>query len=98
MWRNFAVHGVRNIDESGKATDQVYKWRRHKKPEPSNIVLDVQKHDFERLARVWHAFYMLNHDAFLATLRIVPAESPEEALRNIPLSNSVSDSERLPPS
>lgn len=96
-WRNFVVHGVRKRDQFGKVTDQVAKWSRYKKSSPSNVVVDVQEQDFKRLALVWHAYYMLNHDAWRTAIYIYPSESPEKVLRDLPMPNSVSDAERLPP-
>lgn len=103
LCRNFVMHGLRERDGSGRVTDQVLKWRRGKNTKEFNVTFDVQKHDFERLALVWHAFYMLSYDAWRTATHVFTvcnsrSASPLKILRNLPTPNSVSESERLPPS
>ncbi|GAB3253137.1 hypothetical protein [Arthrobacter pigmenti] len=99
-WRNFAAHGVRERDSSGCVTDQVFKVRRRTKGDRSggeDIVVDAQEQDFRNLALIWHAFYMLNHDAWTARIHLFSPGPPEQVLFKLPMSNSVGEHERLPP-
>lgn len=99
-WRNFATHGVRERDSSGRATDQVFKARRGTKGQRSTeaaVTVDAHEQDFHNLALTWHAFNALNHDASRAQIHLRTRERSERVLRELPMPNSVNEHRRPPP-
>lgn len=96
-WRNFAVHGIRARDARGHVTEQVFKVPRAKQARKLNVSIQIMDQDFERLALAWHAFYMLNHDAWATRMLIPPTGGTQQLLWDLPMSTSVSDKGRLPP-
>lgn len=94
--RNFAAHGIRGQDAAGRPTGQVFKAKRGRKGQASQVAFEIQDQDFRELALVWRAFYALTHDALRATVDVSGRGTPEEVLAQIPTPNSVSASERLP--
>lgn len=91
-WRNFAVHGIREIDDSDHATDRVVKLEKG-----SNVIVETREQDFEMLALMWNAFHSLDIDARRASLHLRTSGGTKHALRNIPRSNTVAELGRLPP-
>lgn len=99
--RNFAMHGIRGRDASGRPTSQVFKAKRKKPGQAVTISEEIFDQDFESLALLWQAFYALNHDAVRADLyfNIVNADADaKSALERIPMPDTVNKSERLPAS
>ncbi|GAA1675853.1 hypothetical protein GCM10010977_22000 [Citricoccus zhacaiensis] len=108
--RNLAAHGFRFADPDGRPHSKVYKPKRGQHGQPPEVLFDAEEQDFADLARVWSAFYFLNHDAAQASLHLsasarltfdVERPSREETIKileELPRFNSVRESERLPPS
>ncbi|GAB3537220.1 hypothetical protein GCM10027403_20760 [Arthrobacter tecti] len=93
--RNFASHGIRGRDATGRPTGQVFKVRRGRRQTP-RIAVEIEDQNFRELALIWGAFYALNHDAFRAAIDISRQGNPEDVMARMSMPNSVSASERLP--
>lgn|SRR5690625_1385383 len=108
--RNIAAHGFRFTDTDGRPQSKVYKPKRGHGGLPPEVLFEVEEQDFADLARIWSAFYFLNHDAAEASrhlsgwaLLTFPVARPNkektiQILEELPPFNSVSESQRLPPS
>lgn len=108
--RNLAAHGFRRTDPDGRPLSTVYKPKKGRSGQPPEVLFEAEEQDFADLARIWSAFYSLNHDAAQASSHLIgaahltfPVEPPTrdgtiKILKGLPRFNSVSDSQRLPPS
>jgi hypothetical protein len=108
--RNLAAHGFRFTDADGSPQSTVYKPKRGQRGQSPEVLFEAEEQDFEDLARIWSAFYFLNHDAAQASIHLsasalltfdVERPSKEESikiLRELPQFTSVSKSQRLPSS
>lgn len=98
-WRNFSAHGIRGRDAAGHPTDQVFKPKKARKgmvltPEDA---FDIEVQDLNDLALLCRAFHALSQDAFRTTVYVGGPGTPQEVLAHLPMSDTVSAAERLPP-
>lgn len=108
--RNLTAHGFRLTDPDGRPHSQVYKPNKGQGKQPPEVLFEIEEQDFADLAKIWRAFYYLNYDATQASLHLSGAarltfnaprpskEATVKILEELPWFNSVSESERLPPS
>lgn len=106
--RNLAAHGFRRTDADGRPSSNVYKPKKGSRKRPPDVLFEIEEQDFRDLAMIWSAFYFLYHDAFRVLLYLdasapLASTSPllteveaQELLKQIPMPNSVHESERLP--